>query len=313
MKKLLSLILVMSILFLSSCSLLINEVHMTHVKTPNVFENERFLLINNALVDKGTNTVYKLKYDNTIKTPIQSTLSIWEKHTYKVEFYDNVFKEYVFFTDMYFFFDYTITFNYVGEELLRTCTNKVWERDEMNEACSARISTPNDSCSFSFETFRGLGEAYARDLNNANQAILKFANVRYLPQNNGKDSNVYVISNPIGEEIWFSTTVTAKKHQHSADPIRNGIYKSEIFTYNTKTNEFKQICDYSKSGRQIIDLNENGFYTIGLNGEIKYFDYKTKKESLFHTLPSSNYTIYVTDKYFLAELVDDYYFYTKSN
>ena len=176
-----------------------------------------------------------------------------------------------------------------------------------------RASDTNNLDSFQFRTFRSNGEIHLRNLTDTNREIGEFANLRYLTQNDGDVSEIHIVSNLVGDTIWFSTTVTNKLYRHYLTYVINGIYKSEIFTYNTKTNEFKQICDYSIKKRQIIDLNEKGFYTIDINGNLRYFDYMTKKESLIHTFSYKDYEFYISDNYIFAKQYDDYYFYNKGN
>lgn len=314
MKKLLSLILIISMLILTlpACSFFQAEVMMISIKTPNIFENERFLLIEDYLIDKNKNKTCKLTYDESKASSYYSSFTI----TYKVEFEEHVFKTHVFLYDStyYYYYNYIITFNYLGEEVSRVCPdNTSYDKEEAEYACSLRASDTNNLDSFQFRTFRSNGEIHLRNLTDTNREIGEFANLRYLTQNDGDESEIHIVSNLVGDTIWFSTTVTNKIYRHYLTYVMNGIYKSEIFTYNTTTKEFKQICDYSIKKRQIIDLDTKGFYTMDIDGNLKYFDYATKKETLIHEFPYDSYTFYITDNYIFATLYDDYYFYTKSN
>ena len=307
MKKLICIILLLSMLILPSCAILNEGILMPNIQIDHTFENDTWLVVEDRLINKIHGTVCWLEMDRNITIPEVYEIHRDSVNSYKYEFLESSLKEHTFLraylknstTAVY--YECVITYNYEGKEIDRLCMEKALTKEEMQELYQSRSL---DTEAFSFYVL-GSGAGRIRDrftsiakkeTSAEKQAILTFAENLYESQVDGYYFEMYGLAKPMGKEIWFSTSGSNRRDSVKAEALISGIRENHITAYNRETNEFRTVFEYDKKRTQIIDFDESGAYILASNGKFGYVDFETKKFTKIHDFPGVD-RIFITDKY----------------
>lgn len=307
MKKLICIILLISMLVLSSCSVLNEGILMPSIKIDRTFENDTWLVVEDRLINKIDGTNYWLELDSNITISEAYDIRRNSVNSYKYEFLESSLKEHTFVraylnnSSTAVYYECVITYNYEGKEIDRFCIEKALTKEEMQELYKSRAL---DTEAFSFYVLgSGAGRIMDRftsitkeETSAEQQAILNFAENLYESQSDGAYYHIDGLAKPMGKEIWFSTSGTNRRDSVKADPLISGIRENQITAYNRETNEFRTVFEYDKKRTQIIDFDENGAYILDSNGKFGYVDFETKKLTAIHDFSGVD-RIFITDKY----------------
>lgn len=319
MKKITALILAILSLTLAACTSLWgfgNE--MPDWGEYKAFENDRWLIINHMLINKKDGTVSRMAENKEAELP----KGIWyfychEPYVYKYEFGDDSFKEYTFllsrendFHDVL-YYECVLTYGYDGNEISREYIGEALTKEKMKKAY---INNPSNVGHFSFEVDVH-GPYCTKEYDKGeNKAVMNYAEDLYEAQKD-EFSTVSGLAKPMAEELWFAVTVSDETHYNSGEPLFEGIFRSSIMAYNSESDEFKTIYDCNDRGKQIVDFDENGFYTIDSKGRFSYIDYETNESTLIYDFSERVYSFDITDEYICAthgKSGSEYFVYKKS-
>lgn len=303
-KRIISAILVILILLLSisSCYSLFAEIGMPNILIMPTFENDTYLIISNKLINKKEKTSLKI-----LPKSLNAEYYCEIKTIYNVEFFEDYFNVYLSMSDSSVpynnggYCDYTVTWGYDGKEIARELTRRdidIIKLKSKNEISFYLSNIPPST-------------SYYPDKPTEIKNIMDFLNERY-KTDDSKTRYLSSVTTKTNNTVWFSASVSDEIGFPHANPLINGIDKSEIFTYNSNTKEFNLIYTYNKKNEQIIELDKNGFYTLTTKKKIKYIDLETKKSTNICTLTIGHQNIYLTDKYILIESHNDFFLYQKN-
>lgn len=302
MNKLICVILLISMLVLSSCSMPEEGAFMPTVKIDHIFENDTWLVVDNQLINKIDGTAYWLKpnYDAALPTGVAG-FYYGGTVAYDCAFEESTVKLHTFLTDCSVYYECVFTFDYEGKEIDRLYIGEVLTRKKAGELYKERSL---DAEAFYFSVL-GNGTGHIRDrftsitkeeTSAEKQAILNFAENLYESQADGDYYHMEGLAKPMGKEIWFSTSGTNRRDSVKADLLISGIRENQITAYNRETNEFRTVFKYDKKRTQIIDFDENGAYVLDSNNKFGYVDFETKKLTAIHEFRGI-YHIVINDKY----------------
>ncbi len=306
MKKLISIILLMSMMMLalSSCSSLGFGTSMPNLETYAAFEDDTWLIIDHFLINKQDQTVCLLEANtDTDNLPAE----VWDfyyygPYAYKYVFEESSFKEYTYLkasstkSGETLYYECVLTYSYEGKEIERSYIGEALTEKEMQDAYK---NNPSNVDTFYFEVdmlWKYNKEEY-EDLEK--QAVLDYAEDLYEAQLI-ESSTVVGLAKPMDDETWFSVVVSKDSNFNSGEPLFGGIHKSEIKAYNAETNKFETIYKYDKKGNQIIDFDENGMYILDSKGNFSYVDFESGKSMWIYKLSGRIYSFTITDKYICA-------------
>ncbi len=307
MKKLICVILLISMLVLSSCSVLNEGILMPNIQIDHIFENDTWLVVEDRLINKIDRTVYWLEFDRNITISEATEFYRDSVNSYKYEFLESSVKEYTFLrtylknTMTAVYYECVITYNYEGKEIDRFYIGEVLTREKMQQLYQERSFDIED---FSFYVLgSGAGRIMDRftsitkeETSAEKRAILDFAENLYKSQPDGSYCIMEGLAKPMDDEIWFSTSGSNRRDSVKANPLISGISENQITAYNPETNEFRTVFKYDKKRTQIIDFDENGAYILDSNGKFGYVDFETKKLTAIHDFSGVD-SIFITDKY----------------
>ena len=321
MKRIISIILLMSsmILLLSSCSFLYEGLTMPNIKTEQTFENDKWLVIENRLINKIDGTVHYLKINDDATIPGVAYFYSDIENVYKYEFGESSLNQYTFLrvypenSSSVLYYEYVITYGYDGKEIERTCIGEALTKAEMQREYYIKAT---DIEFFNFcVLWTGSGCIWDRsgliqkaDADLEGQAILEFCEEIYNDKSNGSYYTIEGIAKPMGNEIWFSTAGSNSRDFLRGNPLIRGISETKIFSYNLETKEFNTVFEYNKKGAQIIDFDENGAYILSFNGKLSYVEIETEKQTEIYKISSID-RIIITDKYVCVKYALDGYTY----
>ena len=310
MKKCISITLaIFMVLSLTSCSVLeYVGTWIPDLETYASFENDTWLIIGHYLINKQDKTVCLLEA-NTDTDNLPS--NVWSfyyygPYAYKYIFEESSFKEYTYLqtattkSGETLYYECILTYSYEGKEIARSYIGEGLTEEEMKEAYK---SNPSNVDAFAFEIDRlwkynkKYHEEEYEDVEK--NVVLTFSELLYNAQDND-NSTVFGLAKPVGEETWFSVVISNSVHYNSGIALFKGINKSEIKSYNSKTNEIKTIYEYNEKGIHIIDFDENGMYVLDSKGNFSYVNFESKKSTLIYKLSGSIYSFKITDKYICA-------------
>ncbi len=321
MKKNIAIFLLMTmiVLLLSACSFLDDGITRPNVKIDHTFENDKWLIIEDRLINKIDGTVHWLELNRDIAIPGVAEFHSDSANVYKYEFEESVLKQYTFLrvypehsgSDPY-YYEYIITFNYDGKEMERSCISGLLTKTEMQKEHDNKFhdSEVFGFCVLSSGTACISGRFGLIDKENASvegQIILDFAENLYKTQSNDDYYAIDGITKPIGDELWFSTVGSNRHDDLRGNPLISGISETKITSYDFETKEFKTIFEHNKK-TQIIDFDENGAYVLDSNGNFGYVDFETKKTTEIYEFSSID-CIIITDKYICVKYVLNGYTY----
>lgn len=306
MKKLIGIILLISMLLLPSCATLTEGILMPNIRIDHTFENDTWLVVEDRLINKIDGTSYLLELDSNITIPEAYDIRRDSVNSYKYEFLESSVKEYIFLSAYWknsttaVYYECVITYNYEGKETDRFYIGEALTKEKMQELYQSRSI---DIEAFSFYVLgNGAGRIWDRftsitkeETSAEKRAILNFAENLYESQSDGAYYQIEGLAKSMGDEIWFSTSGT-NRLSVKADPLISGIRENQITAYNIETNEFRTVFEYDKKRTQIIDFDENGAYILDSNGKFGYVDFETKKLTEIHEFSGID-RIFVTDKY----------------
>ncbi len=259
------------------------------------FDGDKWLIIDNMLINKNDNTVRLLDPDGDAEIDGIAGIFYHGPYTYKVEFEENALRLYTFLETYYYpegsdksaraFFDCVFTYDYDGHEIDRTYLSEPLTKQEMLPLYKSRY---NQSEGFPF-AIDALWE-YDKDeheyISTAEQVILEYAENIYNESiiNESMNSLITVAgtAKTSGEDILFSVTVIPKILFPSGNPILDGISKSEIKRYNSNSGEIESVFEYTKKNAIIIDFDEKGFYIFDNKSTLKYFDIESGETTSIH-------------------------------
>ncbi len=303
MKKIICVLLVILTMMLSSCSFFGFGTSMPDLETYAAFEDETWLVIDHFLINKKDGSVCML----TANTDAVLPSDVWSfyyygPYAYKYEFEGSSFKEYTFLQTAStkggdtLYYECVLTYSYEGREIERSYIGEPLTEKEMKEAYKTNPSNVN---AFYFEIdmlWKHHKEEYEDP---KKQAIIDHAEDIYEKQIK-ESSTVVGLAKPMGEDMWFSLVVSRDGGFNTGEPLHGGIRKSEIKSYNSKTNEIETVYEYNKRGKQIIDFDDNGMYVLDSWGNFSYVDFESKKSKLIQRLSGRVYSFKITDKYICA-------------
>lgn len=313
-----SFLLIISILFSSSCSFFGWGTVMPSINVTNEFENEKWLLIDNLLINKESGTVSLLKH----ATVEEAGKLLVTPYTYEVEFEETIFKKYTFTTsDINYgtYYKCVITYNYEGTEISHEFLSEPLTKEQAVELYETYLPIKYDFA-YDIDILWDNNIESRKYKSSAEQTIVEYVENIY---NSGEKSNsvnsVAVNAKPIGDEFWFSTVIFPNGHLNSGSSLLDGVNKSEIKSYDPQSGEIKMIYTHNKNNEAIIDFDETGFYTFDSNSNIKHYDMESKKSTHIYTfpyrMPATTYSAYsfdITDNYICASYEDGiigyYYF-----
>ena len=291
---------------------------MPTLDTQSEFENDNWLIIDNILINKTDNKVYLLEADTSATIEGIADIFYYSPYTYKVEFDENEFKLYTFLKTYYYpedalayaFFDCVFTFDYKGHEVDRTYLSELLTEEQALSLYNTRFNKTN-VFSFAVDTLFKYKEDNDENSSISKQKILEHIETLY---NNSKNdiNTILGIAKTVGDDVWFSATVSPNGHYNSGNPLLDGIRNSTIKSYNPNSKEIKVVFDYNEKNEAIIDFNEKGLYIFDNNSNLKYFDLELKKSTLIHKFLGKVYSFEITDNYIGANYEDGkigyYYF-----
>lgn len=311
MKKLIGIILFISILLLSSCSVLNEGICTPSTKTDHIFENDMWLVVEDLLINKIDGTVYWLELNRDAPLPAGVAEFYGDGMVvYDCEFEESAVKLHTFLRYGVYgsvYHECILTFDYEGKEIDRFYVGIPLSREEAQKLYQEKT---RDTEAFLFYVIGG-GYGYINDrfasiakeyANTEKQAILNFAEDLHESQSNGDYYIMYGMARPMGDEIWFSTSGSDRRDSVKADPLISGIRENQITAYNRETNEFRTVFEYDKKRMQIVDFDENGVYILDSNGKFGYVDFETKKLTKIYEFPNID-SIVINDKYFCVKYV----------
>lgn len=319
MKKIAALILVVLSLGLTACASLWgfgNE--MPDWGEYKAFENDKWLVIDHMLINKNDGSVSRMKENKDAELPE----GIWyfynaDPYIYKYEFGEDSFKEYTFLQSRensfreVLYYECVLTYGYDGNEISREYIGEALTKEEMKRTYK---NNPSNIEHFSFEVDVN-GPYCTKEYDNGkNKAVMDYA-VDLQESQKEKLSTVVGLAKPCEDELWFSVTVSDEAHYNSGEPVFEGIFSSRIMAYNSKSEEIKTVYEYNEKGKQIIDFDKNGFYTLDAKGNFSYIDFETGEALLIHKFSERVYSLGITDEYICAvhgRTGLDYFVYRKS-
>ena len=321
MKKIIAVILLMlsMMLLLSSCSFLYEGFTMQRVRTEHAFENDKWLIIENRLINKVDGTVNYLKINEDVTIPGVAYFYSDSDNVYKYEFGESSLNQYTFLrvypenSSSVLYYEYVITYGYDGKEIERSCIGEPLTKAEMQKAYYNKATDIEffDFCVLS----SGLGYVWDRfgliekeNVDSEGQAILGFCEDLYKTQSNGSYYEIEGIAKPMENDIWFSTAGSNSRDSLRGNPLIKGISETKIFSYNIETKEFDTVFEYDKKKTQVIDFDENGAYVLSYNGKLSYVDFETEKQTEIYKFSNID-CIIITDKYICVKYALDGYTY----
>ena len=294
-------ILIFSIL-LTSCSSLGFGTTMPTLDIQSEFENDNWLIIDNVLINKTNNKIYPLEPDTNATIEGISNVFYHGPYTYNVEFDENTFKLYTFLKTyypdddlVYAFFDCVFTYDYEGHEVDRTYLSELLTEEQVLSLYNTRFNK-TDAFSFAVDALWKYNEDNDENNSISKQEILEHIEALY---NNSKNdiNTISGIAKTVGDDVWFSATISPNGHYNSGSPLLNGIRHSTVKRYNPTSKEIKIVFDYNEKNEAIIDFDENGLYTFDKDGNLKYFDIESKKSTLIHKFLGTVSYFEITNKY----------------
>ena len=313
MKKLICMILLISMLTLPSCAILNEGIFMPSIKTDQVFENETWLVVEDRLINKIDGTVYWLKPNGDAALP-SGIAEFYYSHTvvYDCKFEESTVELHTILSACWVdgitptYYECVLTFDYEGKEIDRVYVGSSFSREKAQELYQEKTHNIE---AFSFCVLDGgYGHIHGRytsiakkDTSAEKQAILDFVENIHDEQNDGKYYTIDGLAKPMGDEIWFSVSGSNRLDSVKADPLISGIRETKIIAYNHETNEFRTVFEHDKKSAQIIDFDENRAYILDSNGELSYVDFETKESIAIYDEFSGIDHITVNDKYIFVE------------
>lgn len=312
MKKLICIILLISMLTLSSCAILKEGILMPSIQITQVFENDTWLVVEDQLINKIDGTVYWLnpKDDATIPVGV-ANFYYGGTDVYDCEFEESAVKLHTILTDCSVYYECVFTFDYEGKEIDRCYVGGPLSREGAKALYQEKT---NDIEAFSFYVLDGgygrISDRYTsvakEDTSSEKRAILDFAENIYDEQTDGNYYTIDGLAKSMGDEIWFSVSGSNRLDSVKADPLISGIRKNQITAYNRETTEFRTVFEYDKKRTQITDFDENGAYMLDSNGKFGYVDFETKKLTKIYEFPNVD-SIVINDKYISVKYVRNGY------
>ena len=306
-KRLICIILTAATLLLSSCSIFNEELVIPNIRLCHTFENDRWLIVDNHLVDKINGSVHNIKPNRVVSTIDGATVvrCIDSLH-YKYEFEESSFKQYTFVEvhrknvefDVY--CECIITYDYEGKEIDRSYIEKPREKKRIELVYQNRYPTMN---SFWFCVLNN-GNGYIRGnyatdkkARKNSQAVLYFAENLHKTKSEGKSYEIEGIAKPISEEIWFSYFENVPRSNFNANPLMRGIQKIGITSYDLEKNEYRTVFEHDKKKTLVVDFDEKGAYLLDSRGVFSYVDFATKESSEIYKFTSGIADIIVSEPY----------------
>lgn len=292
---LVSLVIIIAILSSSSCALLsdMNNV-LPSIMMCSEFENDRWLLVGNLLVNKENETVTVLKYSKY--EHVDQILFYY--YTYKVDFEENCFKVYTYCrnyseTDKY--YDCVCTYDYHGREIAFDFLS-----DKMSEAQALSLLETRlikKDFVYSISDYSKYSEYHASDDSTVVEHLESIYNYEYETNN---IERVRGIARTIGNEIWFSIVLFPNGHS-----FLRGVKQSKIKAYNTESGEFKTVYAHDREREAIVDFDEKGIYTLHNDGSLCYYDMKTGASTAIYSISTGEaYLFTISDNYICVKYKD---------
>ncbi len=286
--------------FFSACTYLLQATYIPSINTCSFFENETYLVTDSFLINKQLGTVTLLDYNTYATAP--NALNVYYKgpYTYKCVFHESTFEQHVFLVTNYHdsesdkyirqFQDTVFTFNYEGKELSRTYHGDPIPKDVFFE----EIFPPSETLSFEIDLLYEFQRL--EHVTPAQQTILDYAENIYETY---PDPHYDVIGTikPMENDLWFSITTSDVHHYNSGFALMQGIDSSKIIRYDPQGDDFETIFVYKKRKTVLLDFDEEGIYTFDINGNLKHYDFTSKKTTKIYTFPNEVSYFDVTDNY----------------
>ncbi len=300
------LILTMLPLF-SACSFWGGGIEVPTVKIDYTYENDKWLVIDDRLINKIDGTVHWLDLNRDIAIEGVADFYSDSANVYKYEFEESLLKQYTFLrvypenSRDVMYYEYVITFNYDGKETERSQISELLTKEEMQKEYGNRTQSIE---AFGFCVLSG-GNGFVSDrfglvdkenASDEERIVLDFAEDLYEMESNGGYYSIDGIARPIGNKLWFSTAGTNSRDNLRADPAIGGISETKITSYDFTTKEFETVFEHNEKETLIIDFDEKGAYLLSSSGRLSYVEFETKKQTELYEF-SSIYDVTVTDKY----------------
>lgn len=282
------------------------------------FDDDKWLLIDNMIINKNDNTVHLLDPDGDATIDGIADIFYHGPYTYSVEFEDNAFRLYTFLETYYYpegsdksaraFFDCVFTYDPDGHETDRTYLSEPLTKQEMLSLYNSRY-TQSENFSFAVDALWEYDKDEYEYISSAEQVILEYAeNIYNESIINESLSGLITVAGTAktsGDDILFSVTVIPKILFPSGNPILDGISKSEIIRYDSESEEFESVFEYNKMNSMIVDFDGNGLYIFDNNRVLKYFDIESGETTSIHKFAGQVYSFEITDNYIGATYEDN--------
>ena len=293
---LVSLVLIIGILSMSSCSLLSDiDNCLPSIMMCSEFENDDWIVVGNLLVNKENSTVTVLKY---------STYELVDEilfyyYTYKVDFEETCFKVYTYcrnHSSPNKYYDCVCTYNYHGQEIAFDFLSDEMSEEQAMSLLGTRLI--KEAFVYSIDDYTKYSEYHTFDDSMFFEHVESIYNYEY---EKNDIERVRGVARTIGNEIWFSIMLFPSHHS-----FLNGVKKSEIKAYNTENGEFKNIYVHNKKREAVIDFDENGIYTIHNDGSLCYYDINTGASTAIYSISSGqSYLLKISDNYICVKYKDE--------
>jgi len=318
-RVLILIIILISLLFSSSCARFIGN-SMPSLYIEKNFENDTWLVIDNKLINKKTGEVccIILSEDDVVKDGLRDILT---PYTYKIDFFQDNFKLYAFLSvdvwdqelkqTKYTYYERAITIGYDGREISREYLGNTLNDEQFDLLYSQNYESEEFSYNIDYRWMINTSKPNSA----SKQKILEYAQKIYEEYKKTKIVGIKGLAKPINDKFWFSITSSDLAQWNSGVAQIAGAKKTEIKSYDPKTDEIETVFEYNRKKTIIVDFDQDGFYTFDSKSNLKYYDFKTKKSTLIHKFSGHAVMFEVTDKYIctFVRQDDDYYFvYEKS-
>ena len=278
------------LLFLSGCHGLFGADVFPEIICQNAFENDEYLIIDVWMINKKTGKVNYLNSDMNAKIPEIDNLYRPGEYTFKYSFNEDSIECHTFIES----YDHDpvslqrierlhpciVSYDYSGNEISRIYTDEPILKEQYSGPFNEAFSIGNDYSKF-----------YDIKYHSTEQEAIMTHLEKY------SDQSTTGIAKPVGEEYWFSLTVSDEQHYNSGFGLICGIETSQIFKYDSLNNQFICLYENKKKNELIIDFDEHGFYTLDSKRRLMHYDFNTEKSELIHTFSAAVSNIDITDQY----------------
>ena len=311
MKRIVCILLVLSMLPLSSCSFWDGGTWMAQVRGGYAFENDAWLIVEEQLVRKEDGEVIWMELDTSVTMEEIDGAHNAHQYAYRYVFGEESFEQYTFLQGFekksagyagYAFCECVITYGYDGKETDRTVIGEILTREETEEAYAIRLSglsavgftVSNDGDGLVYDWLQSNGR---EDISEDGGAILDFA-ADLCKRGEKKHYQIEGLIKPVGDETWFSVNGSDRFDDlHPGQPLLGGMKNTQITAYDTQAETFKTVFEYDQRKHQIIDFDENGAYLLDKEKRLSYIDFDTGEETELFCFPRAIDSVVVTDRY----------------